>query len=252
MPSDTFSNKSKLIREKNKVKYSRILIKLSGEHFRGEKDFGFSHDIFLKVAHQIKKLHFLGIELAIVIGGGNIFRGAKASDGVDRVNADNIGMLATLMNGLYLQNLLESIHTKTRLMSAVSMPTIAETYIRRRAVRHLEKGRIIILGSGTGNPFFTTDTAAVLRGREINADIVVKCTNVDGVYDKDPAKYQDAKKFDTIKFQQALSDNLKIMDSTAFSFSKTHNLNIYVLDISKEGALIDFVTGKGQGTLVKT
>lgn len=245
-----FVEDARKIREKNKITYKRVLLKMSGEYFAGSKEFGFDEKTFKQVAKQIKKIYLLGVEMAIVIGGGNIARGKSLTNVLDPVNADSIGMLATMMNCIYLQNILEDLDLKTRLMSAISIPNMAEPYIVRRAKRHLEKGRIVLIGAGTGNPFFTTDTAAVLRSREINADIVIKCTNVDGIYDKDPNKYQDAKKFSNLNFEQALVNNLKIMDSTAFSFSKTNNLNIYVLDIRKPDALSEFLTGNGQGTLV--
>lgn len=237
--------------EQEKLLYKRILLKLSGENFGAEDGYIFDHKIFLDLAEQVKTLAEMKVEVAIVVGGGNIFRGASyRKHTMDSVSMDQIGMLATLMNGIFFQNVMENIGLKTRLMSSIEVPAIAESYIRRRAVRHLEKGRIVIFGAGTGNPFFTTDTAAVLRGREINADIIVKCSNVDGIYDKDPKKHLDARKFDTLHFAEALHQNLNVMDSTAFSFSKDHSLEVYVLDIRKPKVLIDFILGKAAGTLV--
>ncbi len=250
-PQTIFELNSKELRLKNNVAYNRLLLKLSGEYFAGSSEFGFDDSKFEHVAAQIKTLNDYGVEVALVIGGGNIFRGAKASEKIDRPTADTVGMLATVMNGLYMQSHLEAVGVKTRLMSSITMPYIAESYIRRRSIRHLEKGRVVIFAAGTGNPFFTTDTAAVLRGREINADIVVKCTNVDGIYDKDPKIHTDAKKFETLQFQQALNSDLKVMDATAFSFSQTHKLCIYVLDIDVKNSIVDFALGQGKGTLVQ-
>ena len=200
---------------------------------------------------EIKELHFLGIEIAIVVGGGNIYRGvAGAQNGIDRVQADYMGMLATVINGLALQNALESIDIPTRLQTAIKMESIAEPFIKRKATRHLEKGRVVIFGSGTGNPYFTTDSAAVLRAIEINADVILKGTRVDGIYNVDPEKNKEAIKFDDISFEETIKKGLKIMDTTAFTLSKENKLPIIVFDINIKGNLTKVVSGKKIGTRV--
>jgi len=233
------------------MKYKRILLKLSGEALLGKNSYGIDNERLLDYAKEIKELHSLGIEIAIVIGGGNIYRGvAGAQNGIDRVQADYMGMLATVINGLALQNALESIDLPTRLQTAIKMESIAEPFIKRKATRHLEKGRVVIFGSGTGNPYFTTDSAAVLRAIEINADVILKGTRVDGIYNVDPEKNKEAIKFDDISFEETIKKGLKIMDTTAFTLSKENKLPIIVFDINIKGNLIKVVSGKKIGTRV--
>ena len=233
------------------MKYKRILLKLSGEALLGKNSYGIDNERLLDYAKEIKELHFLGIEIAIVIGGGNIYRGvAGAQNGIDRVQADYMGMLATVINGLALQNALESIDIPTRLQTAIKMESIAEPFIKRKATRHLEKGRVVIFGSGTGNPYFTTDSAAVLRAIEINADVILKGTRVDGIYDVDPEKNKEAIKFDDISFEETIKKGLKIMDTTAFTLSKENKLPIIVFDINIKGNLTKVGSGKKIGTRV--
>lgn len=233
------------------MKYKRILLKLSGEALLGKNSYGIDNERLLDYAKEIKELHSLGIEIAIVIGGGNIYRGvAGAQNGIDRVQADYMGMLATVINGLALQNALESIDIPTRLQTAIKMESIAEPFIKRKATRHLEKGRVVIFGSGTGNPYFTTDSAAVLRAIEINADVILKGTRVDGIYDVDPEKNKEAIKFDDISFEETIKKGLKIMDTTAFTLSKENKLTIIVFDINIKGNLTKVVSGKKIGTRV--
>ena len=233
------------------MKYKRILLKLSGEALLGKNSYGIDNEKLLDYAKEIKELHFLGIEIAIVIGGGNIYRGvAGAQNGIDRVQADYMGMLATVINGLALQNALESIDIPTRLQTAIKMESIAEPFIKRKATRHLEKGRVVIFGSGTGNPYFTTDSAAVLRAIEINADVILKGTRVDGIYDVDPEKNKEAIKFDDISFEETIKKGLKIMDTTAFTLSKENKLTIIVFDINIKGNLTKVGSGKKIGTRV--
>ena len=233
------------------MKYKRILLKLSGEALLGKNSYGIDNEKLLDYAKEIKELHFLGIEIAIVIGGGNIYRGvAGAQNGIDRVQADYIGMLATVINGLALQNALESIDIPTRLQTAIKMESIAEPFIKRKATRHLEKGRVVIFGSGTGNPYFTTDSAAVLRAIEINADVILKGTRVDGIYNVDPEKNKEAIKFDDISFEETIKKGLKIMDTTAFTLSKENKLPIIVFDINIKGNLTKVGSGKKIGTRV--
>ena len=232
-------------------KYNRILLKLSGESLMGSKKFGISSKKILDYASEIESIVKHGCQVAIVIGGGNIFRGVEQSDsGMDRVQGDYMGMLATTINGLALQTALEDIKIKTRLMSAIKMDEIAEPYIRRRAVRHLEKGRVVIFSAGTGNPYFTTDTAATLRAIEIEAQVVLKGTRVDGIYDSDPEKDSKAVKYDSITFDEIYKNRLKIMDMTAFTLCKENNLEVMVFNINKKGNLLDIVRGKNIGTLV--
>ena len=211
--------------------YKRILLKLSGEALLGERQYGIDPVRISQYAQEIKKVTNLGVEIAVVIGGGNIFRGVSAaSNGMDRVQADYMGMLATVINGLALQSALEEEKVQTRLQTAIKIEAVAEAYIKRKAVRHLEKKRVVIFGAGTGNPFFTTDSAAVLRAIEVNADVILKGTRVDGIYDSDPEKNKDAIQYDSISFENVLSKNLKVMDSTAFTLSQENNLPIIVFN----------------------
>lgn len=233
------------------MKYKRILLKLSGEALMGERQYGIDPKRLAEYAAEIKQIHDLGIEIAIVIGGGNIFRGvAGASNGMDRVQGDYMGMLATIINGMALQGALESAGMLTRLQTALKIEAIAEPYIKRRATRHLEKGRIVIFGAGTGNPYFTTDTAAVLRGIEVGADVIMKGTRVDGIYDSDPEKNPDAVKFDYISFTDVLDKGLNVMDTTAFTLSQENKLPILVFDMNKEGNLLKVCNGENIGTVV--
>jgi uridylate kinase len=233
------------------LKYTRVLLKLSGEALMGDKEFGIEQSMLEHYATEIEKVVSLGAQVAIVIGGGNIFRGLSAhNSGVDRVQGDYMGMLATVINGLALQSTLENRSIKTRLLSAIPMDKIAEPYIRRRAIRHLEKGRVIILGAGTGNPFFSTDTAAALRATEIEADVIMKGTNVDGIYDADPNKVPDATKYETISFSQVIADKLKVMDITAFTLCQENNVPIVVFDINKPNNFLRLMQGEQLGTLV--
>ncbi len=233
------------------MKYNRILLKLSGEALMGDRQYGIDPKRLAEYAQEIKKIVNQGIEVAIVIGGGNIFRGvAGASNGMDRVQGDHMGMLATIINGLALQGALEDANLQTRLLTAIEMDKIAEPFIKRRAVRHLEKGRVVIFGGGTGNPYFTTDTAAVLRAIEVNADVILKGTRVDGIYTSDPEKDKNATKFETITFREVLNKNLKVMDLTAFTLSEENKLPIIVFDMNKDGNLEKVVTGEKIGTLV--
>tara|TARA_X000000368_G_C22933402_1_gene668717 strand:+ start:39 stop:746 length:708 start_codon:yes stop_codon:yes gene_type:complete len=233
------------------MKYSRILLKLSGEALMGTKVYGIDSKRINDYALEIKNLHKNKIQIAIVIGGGNIFRGVSgSSEGVDRVQADYMGMLATIINGLALQSALENIDVPTRLQTAINIEAIAEPYIKRRAVRHLEKNRVVIFSAGTGNPFFTTDSAAVLRAIEINADVILKGTRVDGIYTEDPELNDKAIKLDSLSFEEALRLNLKIMDTTAFTLSKENNLPIIVFDMNIRDNLKKVVQGKKIGTKV--
>ncbi|MFM7176305.1 MAG: UMP kinase [Bacteroidota bacterium] len=233
------------------MKYKRILLKLSGESLMGDKQFGIDSAVLSQYAREIKSLVDKKVQLAIVIGGGNIFRGLQASeDGMDRVQGDYMGMLATVINSMALQSALESLSIQTRLQSAIKMEAICEPFIRRRAVRHLEKGRVVIFGAGTGNPYFTTDTAASLRAIEIEADVILKGTRVDGVYTADPEKDKKAKKFDTISFNEVFERDLKVMDMTAFTLCQENNLPIIVFDMNRRGNLLKLVSGQKVGTLV--
>lgn len=233
-------------------KYKRILLKLSGEALMGEQPYGIHGDRLKEYAREVKAVVEAGVEVAIVIGGGNIYRGLKgASEGMDRTQADHMGMLATVINGLALQSALEEAGLKTRLQSAIEMDKVAEPFIRRKAIRHLEKGRLVIFGGGTGNPYFTTDTAATLRAIEIDADVILKGTRVDGIYSADPEKDSSAVKYDTLSFQEVYEKDLNIMDMTAFTLSKENELPILVFDMNKPGNLLKVVQGEGLGTLVK-
>ncbi len=234
-----------------KMKYERILLKLSGEALMGNRQYGIDNDRLKIYAAEIKKVVDLGCQVAIVIGGGNIFRGlAGAAKGMDRVQGDYMGMLATVINGMALQGALEDAGIFTRLQSAIEMDKVAEPFIKRKAVRHLEKGRVVIFGAGTGNPYFTTDTAATLRAIEIDANVILKGTRVDGIYDSDPEKNADAIKFDNLTYSEVFEKDLKVMDMTAFTLSKENNLPIIVFDMNKEGNLLKVVQGETVGTLV--
>ena len=233
------------------MKYKRILLKLSGEALMGNKQFGIDNNRLMQYANDIKEISDLNVEIGIVIGGGNIFRGVQAEKGgMDRTQGDYMGMLATMINSMALQSALESIGLYTRLQSAIEMKQIAEPYIKRKAVRHLEKGRIVIFGAGTGNPFFTTDSAASLRAVEIDCDVILKGTRVDGVYDVDPEKYPDANKYDTLTFDDAYEKKLKIMDMTAFTLCKENQIPVVVFDMNNSGNLKKVILGDNIGTLV--
>jgi uridylate kinase len=233
------------------IRYRRILLKLSGESLMGNKQFGIDNDVLVQYSKEIKAVVDKGVEVAIVIGGGNIFRGLQASEGgMDRVQGDYMGMLATVINSMALQSALEEMGVYTRLQSAIKMEAICEPFIRRRAVRHLEKGRVVIFGAGTGNPYFTTDTAASLRAIEIEADVILKGTRVDGIYTADPEKNPKAKKFDKITFNEVYKRDLKVMDMTAFTLCQENKLPIIVFDMNRKGNLMKVVTGQKVGTLV--
>jgi uridylate kinase len=234
------------------MKYQRILLKLSGESLMGDKQFGIDNQRLANYAHEIKEIHSMGVEIAIVIGGGNIFRGVQAEQGgMDRTHGDYMGMLATMINSMALQAALESLDLPTRLLSAIEMKSIAEPFIRRRAVRHLEKGRIVIFGAGTGNPYFTTDSAASLRAIEINADVILKGTRVDGIYTADPFKDPSATQFDEITFDEVYEKGLSVMDLTAFTLCKENDLPIIVFDMDTPGNLKQLMQDKKIGTLVR-
>jgi uridylate kinase len=234
------------------MKYKRIVLKLSGEALMGaSKKTSMDHDILERYSVEIKKVKELGVQMAIVIGGGNIFRGGQAEAlGIDRVQGDYMGMLATLINGMALQGALERLGLFTRLMSGINVEQVCEPFIRRRAMRHLEKGRIVIFGAGIGNPYFTTDSTASLRAVEIQADVVLKGTRVDGVYNKDPEKFPDAVKYSKLSFQEAYEKNLNIMDMTAFTLCQENKLPIIVFDMNTPGNLLKVVNGEGAGTLI--
>lgn len=233
------------------LKFKRILLKLSGESLMGEQQFGIDPEMLVNYANQIKNIVAEGIEVAVVIGGGNIFRGMNGKNSsIERVQGDYMGMLATVINGMALQSALESAGVFTRLISAIEMRQIAEPYIRRRAIRHLEKGRVLIFSAGTGNPYFTTDSAAALRASEINADAILKGTRVEGIYDHDPEKNPNAKKFDVLSFDQVIGMDLKVMDMTAFTICKENNIPIIVFNINDESNLIGIIQGKKIGTIV--
>ena len=233
------------------MQYKRILLKLSGESLMGNKQFGIDADKVLEYAEEIKGAVDTGVQVAVVVGGGNIFRGIQASaNGIDRVQGDYMGMLATVINSMALQSGLEKVGISTRLLTAIEMKEVAEPFIKRRAVRHLEKGRVVIFGAGTGNPYFTTDTAAALRATEIEADVILKGTRVDGIYDSDPEKNPKAKKFGSIKFGEALKRKLNVMDLTAFTLCQENHLPIIVFDMNKKGNLKKILSGKKVGTIV--
>ncbi len=233
------------------IGYKRILLKLSGEALMGEQDFGISPDILSRIADEVRSLIDAGVQVAMVIGGGNIFRGVSlASNGMDRTSADQMGMLATVINALAMQDAMEQKGMRVRVMSALSIHSVCEDYIRRRAVRHLEKGRIIIFAAGTGNPFFTTDSAASLRGIEINADVVIKGTKVDGVYNTDPMKDKAAVRYDHLGYDQVIEEKLAVMDTTAIVLCRDNRMPIRVYDMSEKGALLRMIQGENVGTLV--
>ncbi|OGL48595.1 MAG: UMP kinase [Candidatus Schekmanbacteria bacterium RIFCSPHIGHO2_02_FULL_38_11] len=235
----------------NKMKYKRILLKISGEILAGKKGYGIDIEIVKKIANEIKEVHKLGTQIAIVVGGGNIFRGVELTvQEIDRASGDYMGMLATVMNALAIQNALEKLGVYTRVLSAIEMKEVAEPYIRRRAIRHLEKNRVVIFAGGTGNPYFTTDTAASLRAMEINADVILKATKVDGVYSADPMKDSLAKKFPRLTYIQVLEKGLKVMDATAISLCMDNNLPIIVFNLNQDGNIKKAVMGKKIGTVV--
>jgi uridylate kinase len=231
--------------------YKRVLLKLSGEALTGRHSFGIDYDTVNKIAQEIKEVVGMGVELGVVVGGGNIFRGADAhAQGMERASADYMGMLATVINSLALQSVLEKIDVCTRVQSAIEMKEVAEPYIHRRAIRHLEKGRVVIFAAGTGNPYFTTDTAASLRAMEIKADVIMKATKVDGVYDKDPVRDKDARKFDRISYTDVLTRDLKVMDATAISLCRDNQLRIVVFNLQQEGNIKRVICGQAVGTTV--
>lgn len=234
------------------IKYKRVLLKLSGESLMGKQGFGIDPDMLVHYAQQIKELQEMGVEVAVVIGGGNIFRGLQAkASGIERVQGDYMGMMATVINGMAIQSALEGNGVYTRLISAIEMKQIAEPYIRRRAIRHLEKGRVVIFAAGTGSPYFTTDSAAALRANEINADVILKGTRVDGIYSADPEKDPDAEKFDTLTFAKVIKLGLDVMDMTAFTLCRENNLPIVVFDINEKNNLLNIIKGEPIGTLVE-
>ena len=233
------------------VQYRRVLLKLSGEALMGELDYGIEPKVIQRIAAEISTVRNMGVEIAIVVGGGNIFRGAGlARAGMDRVTGDYMGMLATVMNALAIQDALESLDVHARVMSALEINAVCEDYIRRRAIRHLEKGRVVILAAGTGNPFFTTDTAASLRAIEIGADVLLKATKVDGVYDADPATNPDATRFDVVSYDQVIGDKLNVMDATAIVMCRDNHLPLRVFDLTRANALVHAMSGDEVGTLV--
>jgi uridylate kinase len=232
-----------------KPAYKRILLKISGEALMGNQGYGINPEVLTMVATQIADIASMGIEVAVVVGGGNIFRGEQAR-GMDRATGDYVGMLATVMNAVTLQEAIERRGVTTRVQSAIPMSQLAEPYIRRRAIRHLEKGRVVIFGAGTGNPFFTTDTAAALRAMEIGADILLKATKVDGIYDKDPRKHPDAKRYETVTFTDALRQDLEVMDATAFALCRDNEMSIVVFNMTTGGNIERVVCGEPVGTRV--
>ena len=233
------------------IEYRRVLLKLSGEALMGEDSFGINTDVIAYVAEEIREIIELGVQPGIVIGAGNIFRGvAGASKGMDRATADNMGMLATVMNSLALQDALERVGVDTRVMSAIPMQSVCEPYIRRRATRHLEKGRAVIFAAGTGNPYFTTDSAGVLRALEINADLIIKATKVDGVFDKDPVIYKDAVKYDRLTYDEVLIRDLRVMDATGIALAKGDKKSILVLNMNTRGNILKAVSGQTIGTII--
>lgn len=233
------------------LKYKRVLFKVSGESLMGEKPFGHDMTAIQKTCEEIVKIYKAGVQVSVVVGGGNIFRGVSvASELMDRASADYMGMLATVMNGIALQAGIEKLGVDTRMLSAISINKICEPYIRRRAIHHLEKGRINIFVAGTGSPYFTTDTASVLRATEMNCDVLLKGTQVDGVYDKDPKKFPDAKRYDTISFDEAIKKDLRIMDPTALTLARDNNMPILVFKISEKDAFLNVLNGEGKFTLI--
>lgn len=238
--------------ESRKPAYKRVLLKISGEALMGSQAYGINTEVLRTVATEIAETAKLGVELAVVVGGGNIFRGvSESAKGMDRASADYVGMLATVMNAVSLQEAIEKNGVVTRVQSAIPMSQLAEPYIRRRAIRHLEKGRVVIFGAGTGNPFFTTDTAAALRAMEIGADVLLMAKNIDGVYDKDPKKHPDARRYAALSFTDALHRELKVMDATAFALCRDNELSIVVFELAKPGNIQRVVCGESIGTIVK-
>jgi len=234
-------------------RYKKVLVKISGEALMGEQDYGISPDMLMYVAKEVRSIFDLGVQIAIVVGGGNIFRGVAASSfGMDRASADNMGMLATVINSLALQSALEKMGIQTRTQTAISMHEVAEPYIRRRAVRHLEKGRVVIFAAGTGNPYFTTDTAAVLRAQEIHAELLLKATKVDGLYDSDPAVNSEAKMIKEITYMEVLERQLKVMDMTAISLAMDNNLPLAVFNLKQKGNLRKVICGEEVGTMINS
>ena len=232
-------------------KYGRVMLKISGEALMGDQGYGLHPPTVQRIADEVKSVHDMGVEICMVIGGGNIFRGLQGSaQGMERATADYMGMLATVMNALAMQAALEARGIHTRVISAIRMDEVAEPYIRRRAVRHLEKKRIIIFAAGTGNPYFTTDTAATLRANEMNCEAIFKGTKVDGIYDKDPKKFDDAKRYDTITYDEALIKNLKVMDASALALARDNDLPIIVFSLDEPGGLVGILRGEGRFTLV--
>jgi uridylate kinase len=238
--------------ESRKPAYKRVLLKISGEALMGNTGFGISSEVLRVVAAEIAEVSNLGVEMAVVVGGGNIWRGAQHGMGMDRASADYVGMLATVMNAVSLQSAIEKMGVTTRVQSAIPMSQLAEPYIRRRAIRHLEKGRIVIFGAGTGNPFFTTDTAAALRAMEIGADVLLMAKNIDGVYDKDPKKHPDAKRYAQVSFTDALHRDLRVMDATAFALCRDNELAIAVFELATPGNIRRVVCGEQIGTIVNS
>ena len=233
------------------TKYKRVLLKLSGEALMGDQSFGIDSQVVQRIANEVKDVHSLGVQIAIVIGGGNIFRGLKASEeGFDRVTGDYMGMLATVINGLAIQDALEKLHVFTRVQSAIEMRQVAEPFIRRRAIRHLEKNRVVIFAAGTGNPYFSTDTTAALRAMEIKADVILKATKVDGIYDADPVKVAKAKMFNEISYMEVLTKNLAVMDGTAITLCRDNNVPIIVFNMNTKGNIRRVIEGEKIGSLV--
>ncbi|RED53300.1 UMP kinase [Aestuariispira insulae] len=235
----------------NQLKYKRVLLKISGEALMGSRDFGLDPETVSRVAQEVASVREMGVEVCLVIGGGNIFRGVSgAAQGMERTTADYMGMLATIMNALAMQSALEDIGVYTRVLSAIPMQSVCEPYIRRRAVRHMEKGRVVIFAAGTGNPFFTTDTAAALRASEMDCDAMLKATKVDGVYDSDPVKNPDAKRFDQLTYKHVLTEDLRVMDASAITLSRENNIPILVFSIHEQGAFAQVMKGEGKFTIV--
>ena len=236
----------------SKLAYRRILLKLSGEALMGDEDYGIDPKIIHRIAAEVMEAQQAGCEIALVVGGGNIFRGAGlAAGGMDRVTGDHMGMLATVINALAMQDALEKLGGKARVMSAIKINDVCEDYIRRRAIRHLEKGRLVIFAAGTGNPFFTTDSGAALRAIEIGADLLLKATKVDGIYNKDPKKYPDAMRYDTLTYDQVINNGLEVMDTAAFALARDSDLPLRVFDMSQPGELLRILQGEPIGTLVR-
>ena len=233
-------------------RFKRILLKLSGEALQGNASGGIDFATLAGFADEVKQVHAMGVEIGLVVGGGNIYRGGNTKEtGIDRPTGDYMGMLATVINALAIQGVLESRGVPTRVMSAIEMPPVAEPYIRRRATRHLEKGRVVIFGGGTGNPYFTTDTAAALRANEINAEVLLKATKVDGVYDSDPAKNKNAKRYESLTYTEVLADNLRVMDAAAVSLCRDNNIPILIFNLKRPGSIVKALQGKRIGTMVK-